>query len=409
MKIWLIALLLCAGAVRAQSPEAFGVTTTTPPTLNLDPGPKFWPRMRVWQGIPSIERTAQGRLWATWYAGPIMEGQRGEGNYAVLITSDDDGRTWSKPVAVYDAMPLFGGTALDPHLWLDPKGRLWWFVNRVLNVKDANGTFSVWGFRSDDPESAAPRWQAPVFAGYGSALNKPTVLSNGDWLRPVDSFDREDAERTKFYVSRDDGKTFTFLSKTPVRNGSFSEQMVVERRDGSLFAFSRALYGIARIESFDRGATWQNDQPFTTERGVNARFFLRRLKSGALLLVLNDHPKVRTNMTAMLSDDEGRTWPHRLLLDDRALVSYPDGVEGTNGFLYIIYDRGRYTKDEQEILFAKITEGDIRAGKTVHPDSRTRQLINRLADHGGGVRVTNETRMMRDEHEKKTPAAKAGK
>lgn len=390
----------------AQSPESFGASNLTPPVLDPLPGPRYSPRLRVWQGIPSVERTARGRLWATWYGGPIIEGQRGEGNYAVLVTSDDDGRTWSPPVAVYDATPFFGGITLDPHLWIDPAGRLWWFVNRVLpGVKDTNGTFSVWGFCTDDADVPEPKWRAPVFAGYGSALNKPTVLSNGDWLRPVDTFDKTDPERTRFWVSRDQGKTFSFLSKTPVKDGYFSEQMVVERRDGSLIALSRATYGIAQIESSDRGATWKNDRPLTTERGVNARFHFRRLKSGALLLVLNDDPKVRTRMTALLSEDEGRTWPHKLLLDDRALVTYPDGTEGANGFIYLIYDRGRYVKDEQEILFAKITEADIRAGKLVNPDSRLRQVVNRLADHGGGVHASNEMRKARDEHEKRLEAA----
>lgn len=401
----LVSLFLLAHALApAQSPEAFGASNLTPPVLNTLPGPRYSARLRVWQGIPSIERTAQGRLWATWYGGPIIEGQRGEGNYALLVTSDDDGRTWSKPVAVFDATPFFGGITLDPHLWIDPTGRLWWFVNRVLPVNDPNGPYSVWGFCTTNPDAPVPTWQAPVFAGYGSALNKPTVLSNGDWLRPVDTFDKADPTRTRFYVSRDQGKSFSFLSKTPIKEGSFSEQMVVERRDGSLWALTRALYGIAQVESFDRGATWRNDRPFTTERGVNARFHFRRLRSGALLLVLNDDPKVRTRLTALLSEDEGRTWPHALLLDDRALVTYPDGTEGANGTIYLIYDHGRYVKDEQEILFAKITEADIKAGKLVNPDSKLRQVINRLADHGGGVRVTNEMRKARDEHEKAAAA-----
>jgi hypothetical protein len=369
----------------------------------LNPGPRYGPRLRLWQGIPSIERTAQGRLWVTWYGGPIIEGQRGEGNHAVLVTSGDDGRTWSKPVAVYDATPFFGGITHDPHVWIDPSGRLWWFVNRVLPLRDSTRAFSVWGFRTDDPESPAPTWQPPVFAGFGSALNKPAVLSNGDWLRPVDTFHREDPARTQFYVSRDQGKSFTFLSKTPVAQGSFSEQMVVERRDGSLLMLSRALYGIAQQESYDRGVTWRHDRVFTTERGVNARFHFRRLRSGALLLVLNDHPKVRTNLTALLSDDEGSTWPHRLLLDDRNLVTYPDATEGSNGSVYIAYDHGRYVPGEQEILFARITEADIRAGRLVDPASRLRQVVNRLADHGGGVRELNETRRLRDEHEKSSP------
>ncbi len=405
-------LVACALATlaAAQSPADYGVTSRTPPTLNPLPGPRYLPRLRVWQGIPSIERTAQGRLWATWYCGPIIEGERGEGNYAVLVTSADDGRTWSEPVAVFDPAPFFGGITLDPHLWIDPRGRLWWFVNRVLpGVPDPHGSFSVWGFATDEPEAAAPRWNAPVFAGYGVSLNKPTVLANGDWIRPVDTFVKTDPERSRFWISRDQGGTFAFLAQAPVKDGYFAEQMVVQRRDGSLLALNRARYGIAQIESFDGGATWGNDRPFTTERGVNARFFFRRLRSGAWLLVLNDDPKVRTRLTALLSDDEGRSWPHRLLLDDRLLVSYPDGTESADGSIHLIYDHGRYVKDAQEILFARITEADIRAGRLVSPASRLRQLVNRLADHGGGVRSTNEMRAARDAHEKRRAELEARK
>ena len=43
----------------------------------------------------------------------------------------------------------------------------------------------------------------------------------------------------------------------------------------------------------------------------------------------------------VLSDDDGVTWQHKLLLDERNEVSYPDAVEH-NGFIYIIYDRVFY-------------------------------------------------------------------
>ncbi len=393
----LVLVCLASQSAKALSPEEFGVTTLTPPELELDPDPTYWARTRMWQGIPSIERTTNGRLWATWYAGPLAEGKTG--NYAVLITSEDDGVTWSKPVAVYDPTPFFGGNTADPHLWIDPQGRLWWFVNRNLRLKDPNGIRSQWGFSTDDPESAHPHWNPPVFAGFGVGLNKPTVLSNGDWLRPVDNFNSKDPSRTHYYRSRDQGKSFEMYAKLPIQDVTFSEHMVVERSDKSLLMLARTSYGIARADSFDQGATWENQKAFTKERGVNTRFFFRKLQSGAWLLVLNDHPRARNNMTALLSEDEGKTWPHQLLLDDRTGVSYPDGVEGTNGFLYVTYDRGRYVKDQQEILFAKFTEADIKAGELVTPESRTMQVINRLADEGGGVRHSYESRMMLEEFE----------
>ena len=382
-------------AVTTLTPDDFGVKTLTPPVLNVNPGPKFWPRMRMWQGIPSIERTANGRLWATWYAGPFSEGS--EGNSAILVTSDDDGKTWSNPVAAYDPTPFFGGNTGDPHLWVDPQGQLWWFVFRVLKVKDPDGIRSLWAFCAENPEDASPRWKAPVFAGFGLGLNKATALSDGTWLRPIDnSQETKEGTRTQFYVSRDQGKSYTFLSKLSIRDVTFAEHMVVQRKDGSLLMMARTSYGIAQAESFDQGATWTNERPFTKERGVNTRFFLRKLKSGNLLLVVNDAPRGRSHMTAMLSEDDGKTWPHKLMLDERQRVSYPDGTEGTNGHLYITYDRGRYEKGEQEILFAKVTEADIKAGKPVSEGSRLQQLINRLADHEGGVHKTREPQLMEE-------------
>ena len=43
------------------------------------------------QGVPGIERTAKGRLWAVY--GRHVESSR---NYQVLTFSDDDGKSWSK-------------------------------------------------------------------------------------------------------------------------------------------------------------------------------------------------------------------------------------------------------------------------------------------------------------------------
>jgi len=69
--------------------------------LITDPGPEYASAARLWQGIPGLERAANGRLWAVWYTGGEGEGI---GNYVVLHTSADDGVTWSGPE--YAAMML---------------------------------------------------------------------------------------------------------------------------------------------------------------------------------------------------------------------------------------------------------------------------------------------------------------
>src|SRR5690606_11570626 len=123
------------------------------------------------------------------------------------------------------------------------------------------------------------------------------------------------------------------------------EHMLIERRDGSLWMLIRTAYGIGESVSHDSGATWSEGGPSGIPHPVT-RFHVRRLGSdGPLLLVRNvpapDNPRLRTDMTAFLSDDDGETWQGGLLLDSRDHVSYPDAVEAEDGTIYVIYDRDR--------------------------------------------------------------------
>jgi len=402
-----LTLLLCGLPAQAQSAKSLNINALTPPSLELMPGPHYWPRVRIWQGIPGITIAPNGRLWATWYTGLLGEG-KGQ-NYAVLVTSDDDGKTWSKPVAVFDPSRNFlNADTGDPMLWTDPSGKMWWFVNRSMKVpNDVTGT--CWGFCTDDPNVAKPVWHAPVLAGRGGGtLNKPCVLADGSWLHLFDCRQpkKEEPSLTRgahVYRFAGYGKPFADVGCAVINESVFAEHMVVERKDKTLWMLARANTGIAQAESKDGGKTWIELAPFTQSFNVNTRFFFRRLASGNLLLVANDHPKARSNMTAMLSKDEGKTWPHKLVLDERESVSYPDGVESQDGCIYIVYDRGRYKKDMQEILLARITEADIEAGNLVNPRSTLKHVINRLADEGGGVHFDGETTKMREAFAKLFP------
>ncbi|AHF91798.1 hypothetical protein OPIT5_17805 [Opitutaceae bacterium TAV5] len=387
----------------------YGATPLSPAFLQRDPGPQYWSQARKWQGVPGLTRTHGGRLWATWYAGPLMEGAAG--NYSVLVTSDDDGATWTEPVAVFHPFGFFEAKALDPLLWTDPDGGLWWIHNRWLQVDGHSQLRTVWTFKASDPEKAFTRWSPPQFLAYGVCINKPTVLSDGTWFRTV-VLGPEDPSRLHFYVSRNKGKTWEFLSKhtpsaPPEIAKAWCEPMVIERRDGSLWTLFRSERSIKQIESSDGGKTWKNESDFTTERGIDTRFFITRLQSGRLLFVVNDHPKSRANLTAMLSDDDGKTWSHKLVLDERNAVSYPDGLQTPDGNIYIIYDRGRYNKDQQEILFAKFTENDVLAGRLENPGSKLKQLINRLADTGGGVKTSSEASALAKENKARNDSAKS--
>jgi len=64
--------------------------------------------------------------------------------------------------------------------------------------------------------------------------------------------------------------------------------------------------------------------------------FWRRLRSSKHA----DGVDSRKMLTAYVSDDDGRTWPSGLLLDERA-ISYSHGQQDANGIIHIIYDRSR--------------------------------------------------------------------
>jgi hypothetical protein len=77
----------------------------------------------------------------------------------------------------------------------------------------------------------------------------------------------------------------------------------------------------------------------------------------------------------MLSEDDGMSWPHRLLLDERMPVSYPDAVQGDDGIIRAVYDFDRY--GEKEICMAKFTEDDVISGRLLSKKSKLKMLVNR--------------------------------
>lgn len=92
---------------------------------------------REWQGIPGLERTEGGRVFATWYSGGSREPD--PENTVLLSISDDGGESYSEPVEM--AGPRDGARAYDPTLWIDPKGRLWLIYNRADKEKSIFMTF----------------------------------------------------------------------------------------------------------------------------------------------------------------------------------------------------------------------------------------------------------------------------
>ena len=227
------------------------------------------------QGVAGIERTAKGRLWAIY--GRDVESTR---TYQVLKTSADDGQTW--PEVKLMILPRAGTRTMSANVWIDPRGRLWVFWGQSAGMQD--GRFGVWAIVTDDPDAAEPKWSAPRRLGDGIMLNKPTVLKNGDWLLPASVWKADNSCRV--LASTDQGQTFQLRGSAHIADPETrgpDEEMIVERKDGSLWMMVRRQ-GLAESISHDGGKTWSPVERSKIKHNTS-RFFLRRLRSGALLLV----------------------------------------------------------------------------------------------------------------------------
>ena len=350
---------------------------------------RFRAENRIWQGIPGIEVTKKGRTFLCFYSGGTKEQI---GNYALLVKSED-GVCFSEPIA---AAWQEGHRCFDPCLWIDPLGRLWFFW--AFCPDDM-----VYAAICDDPDAEALVWGDPFPIGHNVMLNKPIVTSTGVWLFPLavwrdgvralsPEFDDREQEKGSFvYASYDNGRTFRRLGCADVRARSFDEHMVVERRDGSLAMYVRTDYGIGGSLSYDGGKSWTGDFD-TGLGGPSSRFFIGRLASGRLLLINHRDFHRRNNLTAMLSEDDGQSWPYSLLLDRRSQVSYPDAAQTEDGVIHVTYDRERGAFKSsletalgcaREILTASITEEDIMAGTLCSKGSYLRRAAVKLGEYSG--------------------------
>ncbi len=344
---------------------------TEPPVILTDPGPEFQDDARPGAMVIGMDRTPKGRIWGCWTG----TGDKRDG-YFILATSDDGGGAWSKPRLVVGAPDPTGKRqrgALVGNLWTDPLGRLWLFFDQtVIGVR---GPTANWFIRCDNPDADAPTWSPPVGFAIGCTLNKPTVLGNGDWLLPVSHW----AEKKAWvHASTDQGKTWLPRGSVMFPDWEFDEHMVVELRDGRLWMLARTKGSPHESFSDDKGVTWSEPKPSAIQN-VNARFFLRRLASGKLLLVKNGPPTERltkrSHLSAFVSDDDGKTWNGGLLLDERSSVSYPDGFQSPDGLIHILYDWNRHT--DAEILMARFREEDVLAGQLVSKDAKLSMLANK--------------------------------
>lgn len=331
-----------------------------------------------------IERTPKGRIWNCFVGG----GDNADA-FFVLNWSDNGGKKWSDVKYIIDphddSLPLKRRTIVG-QLWTDPEGRLWLFMDQAMTYYD--GRSGNWCSVCENPDDAHPVWSEPKYIGFGCTLNKPTVLSTGEWVLPVSLWVRSRLDVAKesgwehnplleahheldpvrgahTFVSTDHGASWEDRGFVLMPKPSFDEHQYVEMKDGRLWMTARTGIGICSCFSSDGGRTWTDPELYQPH--VNSRHFMTRLQSGHLLLVRHGMTDKRTNkrshLRAFISTDEGKTWQGGLLLDERAGISYPTGFQDPDGYIFISYDYERTR--EGELYLNKFTEEDVLAGHII--------------------------------------------
>lgn len=360
---------------------------------------------RQWLGLPSVARTESGRLWCAFQTGDVKEGSEGTNNYDVMYYSDDNGLTWSDEYAIFDVADE-SIRLTDPRLFIDGDGTFW----LVLIRGGAKGTYAI---EIENPDCEKPSenlvFKTPIWWLNYPPAHRPTILSNGIWTTPVEASVKaqttyvcnpDKANGTYIWreITASDGKATTGYPN----NKTYGESQIVELKDGRLMMLSRLQKGYGNgLEisySDDYGVHWTAyESGFALPlAGPSSKFHIQRLESGNLLLLNHDSLSNRHNLTAWLSEDDGKTWPYKLLLDDRQIdgfwgVSYPEAAaeQGENGEIYVVYDAGRYT--QKEIRLCIITEADIKAGEPVSEYAKMRLPVVKSGGYTDLVSVNVET------------------
>lgn len=345
-----------------------------------------------------------GDIGCVWFGGS----QEGKSDISIYFSRlPKEGACWAEAVKLSDDSAR---SEQNPVLFPAPDGKLWLFYTAQ---KSGNQDTSIIRYRisEDDGQSWGPI--GVLFDKAGTFVRQPVVvLDNGDWLVPVFYCRTRPGEKwvgnndiSAVRISSDQGRTW---DEVEVPNSVGCVHMNIEKTpDGLLVAVYRSRWAdnIYMSRSTDNGRTWTEPVP-TELPNNNSSIQLTRLANGHLAMVFNDisavqaterrtslydeiedeeegdvksavEPIAATNartafwgtprapMTLAISEDGGRTWPHKRNLevgDGYCMTnnselqlnreySYPSIKQTADGLIHIAY-----TFYRQKIRYVRVRE-----------------------------------------------------
>jgi predicted neuraminidase len=226
-----------------------------------------------------------------------------------------------------------GGGPITKEMWERAR-------DRYLNIAKGSNLISNGTDVNVEGESIRTQLGYPLMRRIGwQSRNKPLLIANR-MLLPLysDGFDF-----SLIAITDNWGETWQFSE--PIVGAGPVQPTLALCRDSSIIAYMRdngpPPQRLMKSVSADMGKTWSTvEDSDIPNPGTAADVIV--LKSGNWIIVHNDVEEGRHRLSVWLSQDEGKTWPHRKILINGAPGSevrghYPAIIQGSDGVIHISF------------------------------------------------------------------------
>jgi predicted neuraminidase len=317
-----------------------------------DPGGKY-------KHPAAITELADGSLYVAYYTG---SGEYSDDTAVFAARLAKGSKVWERPAPIADTPFRSEG---NPVVWQAPDGRVWLFY-----VIRYGATWSTSLIQARFSLDGAKTWTDPMLVTLTPGMmvrGRPLPLPGGDFLLPAYHETGHDTEsvgpESASLFFRFDAKAHTWKETNLIHSrigniqpavAALSESHLVCycRRGGDYSG--RPDGRIVKSESRDGGLTWSEGTD-TEFKNPNAAVDLLGLKNGRLLLIFNDSISDRTPLTAAISTDGGKTWPHRKnLIEGPADYAYPYAIQARDGRIHLVF-----TSDERTGVYLAVFDEQV--------------------------------------------------
>ena len=280
----------------------------------------------------TIEESKDG-LVASWFGGTHEK----HPDVGIWVSRLADGR-WTTPVEVANGIESATNRfpCWNPVLFQPKSGPLLLFYK-------VGPTPSTWWGMLITSEDGGRTWSKPHRLPdgiLGPIKNKPVQLANGDLLCPTSS--EHDGWRVHFERTSDLGKTWTTTEPVnDGKEIGAIQPSILFHKNGKLQAVGRTRQKkIFETWSDDNGKTW-GKLTLTSLPNPNSGTDAVTLKDGRHLLVYNHTPSGRSPLNVAVSVD-GKEWRGAVVLETEAgEFSYPAVIQSSDGLVHITYTWNR--------------------------------------------------------------------